>query len=54
MTPRWVLGAQVGYRHARVSDTRIQDQSTSPKLVTDFSGMIMRAGIAYDWWPRPR
>ena len=52
MKVRWAVGAQVGYRHAVVGDTKLQDVSANPKLATDFSGMIVRVGIAHDWWPR--
>lgn len=51
LSPRWSLGAQLGYRYAKVNDTKVQDLSTSPALVSDFSGMLFRIGAAYDWWP---
>jgi hypothetical protein len=40
-----VTGA-VGYRMARVTDTRVDGRSAVPKLETDYSGMMLRLGVA--------
>jgi hypothetical protein len=46
---RWSLCTQVGYRQAKVDDTKLEESSWEPKLVTDFSGVYWNLGFAHDW-----
>ena len=36
-----------GYRIAKISDTKFDDVSSSPKTETDYSGLMLRAGLAF-------
>ncbi len=45
---RWVaLNGSVGYRMARIADTKVDGRSLAPRVETDYSGLIMRIGIAF-------
>jgi hypothetical protein len=35
-----------GYRFADIKDTKVDNQSSTPELSTDYSGVMLRAGIA--------
>ena len=47
MKPGFALTANAGYRIANISDTKIDNQSASPELETDYSGLALRAGFAF-------
>lgn len=44
--PSWSLTAMVGYRLAKLGDTRINGASTNPPTETDYSGLLGRLGVA--------
>lgn len=47
MSPGFALTGGAGYRIAKISDTKADDQSASPKFETDYSGLMLRAGVAF-------
>ncbi|MBI1798164.1 MAG: hypothetical protein HYR73_00585 [Candidatus Eisenbacteria bacterium] len=47
---RWSLSGILGYRYAKVDDVKVNDQSTNTEA--DFSGVMVRVGLAYDWKPK--
>lgn len=47
VSPGFAVTAAAGYRIANVSDTKLQDISSDPKAETDYSGMMLRAGLAF-------
>jgi hypothetical protein len=46
-TKRWSLSGILGYRYAKVDDLEIAGSSTSTEM--DYSGVIVRIGVAHDW-----
>jgi len=47
VSPGFGFFGSAGYRMAKIDDTTFDDQSTSPKSETDFSGFTARAGLAF-------
>ncbi len=47
VSPGFGFFGSAGYRMAKIDDTQFDDQSTSPKSETDFSGFTARAGLAF-------
>jgi len=47
MSPGFAITGSAGYRVAKISDTKANDQSASPEFATDYSGFMMRAGVAF-------
>jgi len=47
MQPGFAVTANAGYRVAKISDTKIDNTSASPELETDYSGLALRAGVAF-------
>ena len=45
--PGMAITGNAGYRIANVSDTKIDNTSVTPKLETDYSGLMLRAGFAF-------
>jgi hypothetical protein len=45
--PGFALTGNAGYRIAKINDTKIDNTSASPELVTDYSGLALRAGVAF-------
>jgi len=45
--PGFALTGTAGYRVAKISDTKVQNTSASPELATDYSGLMLRAGVAF-------
>ena len=41
------LTANAGYRIAKIKDTKVDNQSATPELATDYSGLALRAGVAF-------
>ena len=52
MSGRWSMTGTAGYRFAKVNDVKFEDQSSHTEA--DFSGVMLRVGLAYDWSPRAR
>lgn len=50
LSDRWSMSGILGYRYAKVSDLKFEDQSTNTEV--DFSGVMVRVGLAYDWTKR--
>jgi hypothetical protein len=46
LSPGFAVTALVGYRIAKVEDTRFSGESTDPKTVTDYTGFMGRLGLA--------
>jgi hypothetical protein len=38
---------QRGYRMADIKDTKVDNTSATPEMSTDYSGMTLRAGLAF-------
>jgi len=47
MSPGFAITGSAGYRIAKISDTKLNDQSSSPEFATDYSGFMLRAGVAF-------
>ena len=53
MSPGFAVTGSAGYRFAKISDTKFDDGSgsgsisSSPKTETDYSGLMLRAGLAF-------
>ena len=47
VSPGFALTGSAGYRIANISDTEFDGQSASPKFETDYSGVILRAGMVF-------
>ena len=45
--PGFAVTGSAGYRVANIKDTKIDNQSASPELSTDYSGLMLRAGLAF-------
>jgi len=41
------LTGNAGYRIANIKDTKVDNQSATPELATDYSGLMLRAGVAF-------
>ena len=47
VSPGFAMFGAAGYRMAKISDTKLDDQSANPEFETDFSGFTARAGLAF-------
>jgi len=47
VSPGFAITGTGGYRVANISDTEVDGQSANPKLETDYSGLMLRAGVAF-------
>ena len=47
VSPGFAVTGTAGYRIAKISDTKFDDVSSSPKTETDYSGLMLRAGLAF-------
>ena len=45
--PGFAITGNAGYRIANIKDTKIDNQSSTPELETDYSGLALRAGVAF-------
>ena len=45
--PGFALTGSAGYRVANIKDTKVQDVSATPQMSTDYSGLMLRAGVAF-------
>jgi len=45
--PGFSLTGSAGYRVADIKDTKAANQSATPELSTDYSGLMLRAGVAF-------
>jgi hypothetical protein len=45
--PGFALTGSAGYRVAKIKDTQVENVSASPELATDYSGLTLRAGMAF-------
>ena len=45
--PGFALTGNAGYRVANIKDTKVDNQSATPALETDYSGLMLRAGVAF-------
>jgi outer membrane protein with beta-barrel domain len=45
--PGFALTGNAGYRIAKIKDTKVDNQSATPELATDYSGLALRAGVAF-------
>ena len=46
-SPGFAVTGSAGYRIAKISDTKLDDVSSSPEFATDYSGLMLRAGLAF-------
>ena len=46
-SPGFAVTGSAGYRIAKISDTKVDDQSANPEFATDYSGLMLRAGLAF-------
>ena len=47
MKPGFALTGSAGYRVAKIKDTKVDNQSATPELATDYSGLMLRGGVAF-------
>jgi hypothetical protein len=47
VSPGFAITGGAGYRVAKISDTKFNDQSSDPEFETDYSGLMLRAGLAF-------
>jgi len=47
VSPGFAITGSAGYRIAKISDTKLDDQSADPEFETDYSGFMVRAGLAF-------
>ena len=47
VSPGFAITAASGYRIAKISDTKFNDESQSPELETDYSGFMGRVGLSF-------
>jgi hypothetical protein len=47
VSPGFAITGNAGYRFADIKDTEADGQSASPEFSTDYSGLALRAGIAF-------
>ncbi len=52
MQPGFAITANAGYRMANIKDTKADNQSANPEFETDYSGLALRAGLAF-YLPKP-
>ncbi len=45
--PGFALTGNAGYRVANIKDTKVDNTSATPELATDYSGLMLRAGVAF-------
>jgi hypothetical protein len=45
--PGFAVTGNAGYRVANIKDTQVDNQSATPELATDYSGVMLRAGVAF-------
>jgi len=45
--PGFAVTGNAGYRVANIKDTKVDNQSATPELATDYSGVMLRAGLAF-------
>lgn len=45
--PGFAITGNAGYRIANIKDTKVDGQSATPELATDYSGLTLRAGMAF-------
>lgn len=45
--PGFAVTGNAGYRIANIKDTQVDNQSATPELATDYSGLTLRAGLAF-------
>jgi hypothetical protein len=45
--PGFAVTGSAGYRIANIKDTKVDGQSATPQLETDYSGLALRAGLAF-------
>jgi len=45
--PGFSITGSAGYRMADIKDTKVDNVSASPEMSTDYSGMTLRAGLAF-------
>lgn len=45
--PGFAITGNAGYRVANIKDTKVDNQSATPELATDYSGLMLRAGVAF-------
>jgi len=45
--PGFAITGNAGYRVANIKDTKVDGQSATPELATDYSGFTFRAGLAF-------
>jgi hypothetical protein len=46
-SPGFAITGSAGYRVAKISDTKADGESGDPKFETDYSGVMLRAGLAF-------
>ena len=46
-SPGFAVTGSAGYRIAKISDTQLDDLSSDPETETDYSGLMLRAGLAF-------
>ncbi len=47
VSPGFSITGSAGYRVAKIDDTKFNDQSSTPKFHTDYSGFMGRLGLAF-------
>ena len=47
VSPGFALTAALGYRIAKIDDTKLDGVSSNPKIETDYSGVLARVGLAF-------
>jgi len=47
VSPGFAITGSAGYRVAKIDDTKFNDVSSNPKFETDYSGLMLRAGLAF-------
>ena len=47
VSPGFAITGAAGYRIAKISDTKLDDESSDPEFETDYSGLMLRAGLAF-------
>jgi len=45
--PGFAITGNAGYRVANIKDTKADNVSATPELATDYSGLMLRAGVAF-------
>ncbi len=45
--PGFAITGNAGYRFANIKDTQVDNVSYTPELATDYSGLALRAGVAF-------